>query len=112
MTIRRPTILELVAQLVIVAFVVLPVTDVLDAYWGYACSEPGSRSDCYPWGSEGPVADRWGYESKAAYIGTGLASIVVLTVSGLAPLMVSRATVGLSLMAAGFVAGGYMASFV
>ncbi|MEI2296946.1 hypothetical protein [Ensifer sp. MJa1] len=111
MTIRRPTIFELVAQLVIVALVVLLAIDVLDAYRGYACSEPGSRSDCYPWGSEGPVAGLWRYESKAAYIGSGLASMAVLTLSGLAPLKVRRAWVGLSFMAVGFLAGVYIASF-
>ncbi|MGE6784628.1 hypothetical protein ACQKGL_19125 [Ensifer adhaerens] len=111
MTTRRPTIVEMAVQLIIAALVVLLAIDVLDAYRGHACSEPGSRSDCYPWGSEGPVAGLWRYESKAAYIGSGLASMAVLTLSGLAPPKVRRARTGLSLMAVGFLVGSYLVSF-
>ncbi|RDL51433.1 hypothetical protein BLJAPNOD_02567 [Ensifer sp. M14] len=109
--IRRPTKLELMAQVVIAALTVLLISDVLDAMQGSPCSLPGSQSDCYPWGSEGPVAGRWRYDSKAAYIGTGLASIVILIAAGLTPLTVSRARVGLPLMAMGLAVSIYVSSF-
>lgn len=84
---------------------VLFTVDVLDAMRSYACSEPGSGGDCFPWGSEGPVAGLWRYESKAAHIGTGVASIVMLALAGLAPFKVRHAGVGLCLMAAGLLVG-------
>ncbi|HEV7319085.1 MAG TPA: hypothetical protein VGO04_10805 [Ensifer sp.] len=104
--------LEMGAQLIIAALVVVQSIDVLDAIGGYPCSQPGSQSDCYPWGSEGPVADRWRYQSKAAYIATGLASIVVLIAAGLVPLKVKRAWVGLAVMMAGLFVGVCVASFL
>jgi hypothetical protein len=42
-----------------------------------ACSA-GARPNCYPWGSEGPVAGRWRYESKINYLIIGFAQVAVL----------------------------------
>ncbi|MDT4888334.1 hypothetical protein FQZ97_1248690 [compost metagenome] len=57
------------------------------------------------------MAGRWRYDSKAAYIGTGLASIVILIAAGLTPLTVSRARVSLPLMAMGLAVSIYVSSF-
>ena len=47
--------------------------DLLSATGADACPAP----NCYPWGTEGPAADDWRYESKHVYVASGLASFAL-----------------------------------
>ena len=51
------------------AVAVLLSIDLLQAAAAQPCP---SRLGCYPWGAEGPVANRWSYASKTNYLLAGL----------------------------------------
>ena len=91
---RKPN----VAQIAGVAFLLLLLTltsaDLFSAVGADACSA-GVRPNCYPWGSEGPVAGGWSYESKGNYLIRGFAQVAVLI--GLGVSLIARASADRSL---------------
>lgn len=57
--------------------------DLLHAAGAQPCGRTVS-ADCYPWGAEGPAAERWSYASKSNYILRGLAMLALFGVAVLA----------------------------
>lgn len=67
---RRPSRFELALQVVLALLALLFVSEFIDAYRSSACGRPGAADGCYPWGSEGPVAGGWAYQSQTHYLVT------------------------------------------
>ena len=73
----------------------------LQARSALPCSDPArtkAAADCYPWGSEGPVAGDWNYASKDNYLRSGLALLLVLMAAILAPFVTPGPRIGLAVL--------------
>lgn len=70
---------RLVGILILGVVAALLSIDLLQAATAQACP---SAPDCYPWGSEGPVAGSWSYASKRNYLVRGFAQLALIIVAG------------------------------
>lgn len=56
--------------------------DLVAASGAQPCGSGGSSADCYPWGTEGPAAENWRYQSKTAYLVSGFVTGFLPIVAG------------------------------
>lgn len=65
--------------------------DLLSASGAQSCADSVSAS-CYPWGSEGPGAERWAYASKGNYLILGVIHLVLAigVVAAAGPVLLKR----------------------
>jgi len=54
----------------------------IDLLQAAAAQPRPSGPDCYPWGAEGPVADRWSYASKTNYLMNGVIQLGLIIGAG------------------------------
>lgn len=87
MRIRTPTKIELVIQGLLLAFLAVVLVDFLQALNAPECTAPDPGPNCYPWGmTEGPIeGGGWSYSSKANYLISSGAGMVVLAMAAMAP---------------------------
>jgi hypothetical protein len=72
----------------------------LPGAWNAEPCWPHASQDCYPWGSEGPVAGGgWSYASKRNYLASGIFVALLTSVTLLVTFLVSRAKRVVVLMA-------------
>jgi hypothetical protein len=107
MLIRTPTKTEIVIQGLLVAFLALILVDFFQALNATACTAPNPSPNCYPWGvTEGPMeGGSWGYSSKANYLISQGAGMIVLAMAALAPFFARSRRSGLIALAAILVLG-------
>lgn len=58
-------------------FGLLAAIDFVQAAGAQPCLAGRIKADCYPWGAEGPAADSWRYSSKAAYLISSGATVLL-----------------------------------
>lgn len=101
MQFRTPTKIELVIQGLLLAFLAVVLVDFFQALNAPECTAPDPGPNCYPWGiTEGPMEGRsWRYNSKANYLTSSGAGMVVLTMAAMAPFFARGRWSGLIAMA-------------
>lgn len=72
---------QVVGILLLLAFVGLLSIEMVSALGAQACSV-AVYDGCYPWGAEGPAADRWSYASKTNYLIKGFGQVLLLAAAG------------------------------
>ena len=94
---RRPSILEILGQLVLLTIFVALLADLVSALDALPCSHPDAGHDCYPWGTEA-AGGGWHYLSKEIYAGSALVQLIGLPIAALAPFKTSNPRSGLLAM--------------
>jgi hypothetical protein len=76
MNLRRPTAIEIAAQILLLLLLVMFAADYLSAIGATACGANPANANCYPWGPEGPAGDIWYYRDKETYLWTARTAIL------------------------------------
>ncbi|WP_147026431.1 hypothetical protein [Methylobacterium oxalidis] len=86
----------------------------LHALGGSSCGLPAAdhAQSCYPWGAEGPAADRWEYASKETYLRSTLVMMWVFAAALVAPLITPGMWSGLGAVLVVLVLGLYRAEWL
>ena len=92
---RKPNVIQIAGAFFLLVLVALFSVDLVSAVDAEACPS-GGRSNCYPWGAEGPVPGTWSYESRTNYLIRGFGQMAVLLGLGLFLIVRAGSEQGLS----------------
>lgn len=95
----------MILQALLGVLLALAVLDYLNALGATACHAPNRTPNCYPWGTEGPVAGTWYYADKNVYLRSLLAWMLVLAAAFAAPFFARGRRSGIALLAGIAIAG-------
>ncbi|RUU24906.1 hypothetical protein [Mesorhizobium sp. M6A.T.Ce.TU.016.01.1.1] len=118
MTVRKPSLIEILVQASLCAFLLLVVLDYLEASKAAACWPPPAAQGCYPWGmTEGPMeGGSWNYANKEIYLRSALVWGGILAIAILSPFAMRGIWTGLVaiaiILAAGFYSAEWMTGFL
>jgi uncharacterized membrane protein YGL010W len=101
---RKPSVVEMLVQVILLAPWAVFVYDFAVALGETACTAPGASADCYPWGSEG----FWYYQTKAAYLSSVAVSILVLSLAFAIPFLARTRATSWLLIALTFIAAYFL----
>ena len=112
---RKPAFVEMCVQAVIAAAAILWLYELYAAAEAVTCIEGAVGEGCYPWGPNGPGAEKWHFLSKELYI-IHLIMLLQFLGAGLAvPLFSASASssfTGWALLVWIFLCGHYAARFM
>lgn len=76
----KPNVVQVAGSIFLLVLLWFLSRDLVSALSAEPC--PGDL-DCYPWGPDGPGAERWSYASKTNYLVRGFSQIALLAGAGL-----------------------------
>ncbi|RWP18013.1 MAG: hypothetical protein EOR01_23625 [Mesorhizobium sp.] len=115
MMVRKPSLIEMVVQASLCAFLLLLVVEYLGAAKAAACWPPPATQGCYPWGMT-VGGGSWNYANKEIYLRAILVWVGILAVAILSPFAMRGIWTGLVaiaiILAAGFYGAEWMTGFL
>ncbi len=112
---RKPAFVEICIQGAIAAAALLWLSELFAASDAVACIEGAVGEGCYPWGPNGPGAEKWHFLSKELYLVHLIMLLQFLAVGMTVPLFSSSASssfTGWAALVWIFLCGHYAAKFL
>ncbi|MCJ9752333.1 hypothetical protein MOV61_16555 [Neorhizobium sp. BETTINA12A] len=110
MTFRKPSLIEMIVQAFLCAYLLMLVVDYFVASKASACwPNPDNTQGCYPWGAEGLS---WTYANKGIYLGSLLVWDGIVATAIFSPFAMPGIWTGLFAIAIILAAGFYSAEWV
>ncbi|CDN53063.1 Hypothetical protein RG1141_CH07030 [Neorhizobium galegae bv. officinalis bv. officinalis str. HAMBI 1141] len=110
MTFRKPSLIEMIVQAFLCAYLLMLVVDYFVASKAAGCWPDPNTQGCYPWG--GTEGLSWVYANKEIYLRSELVMVAILALAILSPFAMRGIWTGLVAIAIILTAGFYSAEWV